>query len=119
VVAINRAAIQRLRDKLSTLGDGETEQVKPWLLTPEQKRQWWIGELPRLIIDAFGPDDPRANRAHLDTLSQEQLHRLYLDCVHSSIETWKATNPADLEAFRNLSVEEKVRVLRDQRGQPR
>jgi hypothetical protein len=67
----------------------------------------FVQENPRL----FGVDDPRADRANLETLTLDELCEVYKEMMQADIEAWKANNPPERAAFLELSVEEKIRIL--------
>jgi hypothetical protein len=114
---LNHSRLKRLEEALQ-LDDAETP--RPRLpATHEERRQMFAGSLPILCRDLFGPDDPRADPAHLADLTLEELRGVFREAMQEGIAKWRATNPPQREAFRRLPVSGKIRILRtDYRGWP-
>jgi hypothetical protein len=71
--------------------------------------------LPALCAGIFGAAVP----ADIEAVPLEELHTLYRQAMQADIERWRATNPPEMEAFHQLPVNEKIRLLRrDYRSWP-
>jgi hypothetical protein len=79
--------------------------------TEEERRQMFVGLLATRGGEVFEPGDPRADRAYLATRTLGELHVIYREWLERDIAAWKATNPPELEAFRQLDIAAKVEVL--------
>jgi hypothetical protein len=79
--------------------------------TEEEKRRMfvetWAADCPRV----FGADDRRADRAYLETLMLHELCMVFREMIDRNIAAWKATNPPELVAFRQLDAAAKIQVL--------
>jgi hypothetical protein len=69
-----------------------------------------LQSLVNLTREAFGPDDPRADAAHLRTLTYHQLLNVYRDGMRIVVE--RDLSNGSLEWFRALPLAEKVRLCR-------
>lgn len=83
-----------------------SEEGRHRMLLEEEPLQ----SLVNLTREAFGLDDPRADAAHLRTLTYHQLLGVYCDAMNAVVERNLANGSMDW--FRALSVAEKVRLCR-------
>ena len=112
---VTRKEIRRLKAQATALMEQASAVEEPVPETPEGRRRWWVKELQPIVVESFGPDDPRADVHYLNSLTQPQLHEVYQACVLKNIADWEATNPPELAAWNKLSVAEQVRILTNER----
>jgi hypothetical protein len=112
---MNRSKLRRLEEAFAS-SDADNPRLPA---SVEERRRLFVEGLPPLLRQVYREDDPRADPAHLATLTLPQLHGVYKEAVQADIAAYRATNPPQLEAFRRLPVSEKIRILRsDYRSWP-
>jgi hypothetical protein len=107
---VNRTRLKRLEEAFQPDDPMDPRPTSPagWhrLLLAEGPMQ----SLMKLSLEAFGPDDPRADAAYLRTLTYRQLLHVFRDGMKTVVERDLANGSMDW--FRALPVEEKIRLLR-------